>query len=395
MPLLIYDSSESTHLFEFCEYILGGLLQKEENQPVYFLLNDKVEKFLIEKFALEKKKIFTKRNIIIHSIPDEYQNQFNNCNNVLYLSYLEEKFVNNYCIKNHINEVIFLQIDTFQIILGLRKYFNRKNIFISGILLSPYSFYPPNLFFLRLRKYFQIQCLLHNKYIQQIFILNDLKSVDNLNNNHSTKIFSLLVDPIKKREVSFKDYRKDLNIHPNEFVFLILGGIGYRKNIHSILMAFDLLPINLLSSIKLIISGKTHDIEYAKKIKQLVTKKIANHIVFIDHFLSMDELEALVDCADALFTVYIDFYSSSGVVGNASKHFKPLIASNTGVIGRIVKEYSLGITVNPNSVIDISLAIIRLFENNKEFIKNARFDTYNIRNNYLEFAEKLLSKHIV
>jgi glycosyltransferase involved in cell wall biosynthesis len=237
--------------------------------------------------------------------------------------------------------------------------------------------------------------MLLNPDIYQLFILNDLVSVNHLNKNHNTSVFKLLVDPIKKRNIPLKDFRCGLQINKSDIVFLSLGGISHRKNIHTILKALDLLPENVLDRLKLIISGKTHDSEYALGIKKLINKKLIDKVIFLNHFLEIDELESLVCFSDALLTVYVDFYSSSGVVGNASKYHKPLIAANTGVIGRITNEFSLGLTVNPNSANEISDAITQLVYDQISVTANAQFEAYNTRNYYIKFAEQFLTEAYV
>lgn len=395
MALLIYDSTTSTHLYEFCEFLFDLLLKKKPQKKVHFLLNEKVHVFLFNHFGSEFQQLLDQNNIIICVIPIKKQIQFDQCKNVLYLSYLEELYVNDYCIKNKIDEIIFFQIDLYQIIIGLRRFLLRKRIKISGILFSPYTFYPSKFKFLKLRKYLQISCMLLNPDIDQLFILNDSDSVNQLNKNHSTTVFKLLVDPIKKRNIPLRDFRCELQINKNDIVFLSLGGISHRKNIHTILEALDLLPENVLDRLKVIISGETHDSEYALGIKRLINNKLTDKVIFMNHFLEINELESLVCFSDAVLTVYVDFYSSSGVVGNASKYHKPLIAANTGVIGRMTNEFSLGLTVNPNSANEISDAITQLVFDSISVTSNAQFEAYNTRNHYLKFAEQFLAKAYV
>lgn len=391
MSLLIYDSTTSTHLFEFCEYILDYLIENKNHQTIHILINEKVATQLEKIGGKYLPQSLFDNNIFIHSITSKYQLKFNKCKSVFYLSFLEEKFINDFCIKNNINEVLFLQLDIYQLIIGVRNFLLRKRLIISGILLSPFTFYPLKLRLIRARKFLQILCMMLNSNIKQIFILNDHKSVLELNKKFRTTKFTMLVDPLIKRNFVKKDFRKDFDIRNDEVVFLSLGGVSHRKNLHNILQAFNLLSDNLLSKVRLMISGKIHDVEYLHSLQSILTSKISEKIIFLNHYIEIDEFESLIFFSDAIFTVYVNFYSSSGVVGNASKHHKPVIASNTGVIGHIVNEFSLGVTVDPHSVDEIASAIVYFIENIDTIAEKAQFEDYNTRNRFDRFAESLLN----
>jgi hypothetical protein len=102
MALLIYDSTTSTHLYEFCEFLFDLLLKKKPQKKVHFLLNEKVQVFLFNHFGSEFQKLIDQNNVIIHVIPYKKQIHFDRCKNVLYLSYLEELYVNNFFLNKTI-----------------------------------------------------------------------------------------------------------------------------------------------------------------------------------------------------------------------------------------------------------------------------------------------------
>jgi glycosyltransferase involved in cell wall biosynthesis len=80
---------------------------------------------------------------------------------------------------------------------------------------------------------------------------------------------------------------------------------------------------------------------------------------------------------------YINFFSSSGVIGLAARHNKPVLATKFGVVGDLTREYNLGITVdgfNPEEIKQAILTFIKTKnaypEKASVFVKNHSSDNF-------------------
>ena len=78
------------------------------------------------------------------------------------------------------------------------------------------------------------------------------------------------------------------------------------------------------------------------------------NVVVKDEFCSYGFFASLCKVADAILLPYLLDSASSGIIGYASQFNTPVIATSTGLIGELVKEYNLGHllpTVNASSLI--------------------------------------------
>jgi glycosyltransferase involved in cell wall biosynthesis len=105
--------------------------------------------------------------------------------------------------------------------------------------------------------------------------------------------------------------------------------------------------------------------EEAKKIRPEL------QIEFESRFVDDDEMEAYVGQSDVVSVAYINFFSSSGVIGLAARHKKPVLATKFGVVGDLTREYNLGITVDGFNPEEIKLAILNFLKTKNAYPEKA------------------------
>jgi glycosyltransferase involved in cell wall biosynthesis len=389
MRILIYDSFNSTHLYDYCEYILEYLSNLTNTNDVYYILVNKNVYDYVTKNIDIKLIDNEKSNINFNFIPSKIYDKFNKNNNILFRTFYENNYIDTFCHSNSIDYLILLQIDAFQIAIASRFIFKRKHINVSGILMTPFV-QEPNTLLKKIRKFIQIKLLLFNAEVKKIFIFNDQFSVDKLNNITNTKKFIYLPDPIKIRNFIEIDFKNKFQLVNGRIIITVIGGISERKNIHRIIEALKYMPEKYINKYYLLICGKFSSEKYKSLITEIITQEIKENIIIYDSFLSTNEYESLTKISNCILVLYSNFYSSSGIIGLAAKHNKTIIASNVGIVGRIVEQYGLGMTVNPNSYPDILNAILRLFENNYDYSKSNNRNEFVNKSSYLLFAQQLL-----
>jgi glycosyltransferase involved in cell wall biosynthesis len=106
-------------------------------------------------------------------------------------------------------------------------------------------------------------------------------------------------------------------------------------------------------------------------------------VEFESRFVDDDEMEAFVGQSDVVSVAYINFFSSSGVIGLAARHNKPVLATKFGVVGDLTREYNLGITVDGFNPEEINQAILTFLktknaypERASVFLQNHRSDNF-------------------
>lgn len=402
MNILFFDNAKSAHLIDFCDFIIETITlnRSKENSNFYFYLHSKVYSDLIalNKFNFEFLK--NKCNIFIFPIPVEqnkclFHNSFlesilNTFYEIVYLTKIVKSL--------KISKLIFLQIDIYQLSIGFIGFLFPNYLKISGILFTPYTLYPDSSFFLRFKKYFQTKILLLNNNISKIFILNDLNSVNHLKDSFKSSVFEFLPDPIgtindylSNTKIDIINTRLILKNQTHVTKFLILGNISPRKNLENIIQAFDYLSVEELSLIELYICGKFDSLDYFNKIQSIISTRIKKNIFITNVYHDQSYFNNILISIDVVFVAYKNFYASSGILGNAAKNSKLVIGTKNGVIGRVISDYSLGLTVDPNSSMEISSSIKKILVDKDYLISKARFKNYCTDNNFKVFSNKILS----
>ena len=149
--------------------------------------------------------------------------------------------------------------------------------------------------------------------------------------------------------------RKALGISQDAFVFLNYGIGDRRKGLHLVLQA--LLDVPRESHIVLLCAGHGPQQRDVKKGLSLLQQQNKAHV--LDRYVSDDE-EALCFCsADVVLLPYIKHFGSSGVLSRAAAAGKMVIASDEGLIARLVQTHNLGWVVHTNNVASLRKAMLR------------------------------------
>ena len=93
-------------------------------------------------------------------------------------------------------------------------------------------------------------------------------------------------------------------------------------------------------------------------------------MVTLDSFISDSEMESTFSQSDVILRMNLNFYGSSGVVGNAANHNKPCIVSSYGVMADQVNKYHMGKIINPTDINEIRNTLIFYFKNPQSRIIN-------------------------
>ncbi|WP_045168820.1 glycosyltransferase [Caldicellulosiruptor morganii] len=137
--------------------------------------------------------------------------------------------------------------------------------------------------------------------------------------------------------------RKRYNIGDDKFVISLIGRQNKRKGFSFILLHLeDILQIN--RNIVVFISGKIENQIEENTLRNIVGK-YPERIIYIDRFLSEDEIAYSFAVADVILLPYSkEFGFSSGVLVRACATGVPVITTSHGLIGYRVKTNNIGLT---------------------------------------------------
>jgi len=128
---------------------------------------------------------------------------------------------------------------------------------------------------------------------------------------------------------------------------LIAGSLSTRKGISEVIQALVRTPEQIRRSVVLHVVGHPENgqLEHIKKALQQL-EGAGGKLLSDLRFVTDRELDGYIRQADAVLTVYRDFKGSSGILIRAAHFGKPVISSDAGLLGYLVRRNKLGQTVN-------------------------------------------------
>jgi glycosyltransferase involved in cell wall biosynthesis len=335
------------HNLGHIQNILRFLEQNPNDTEYVFLLNPEAKNISSIRTSA--------KNVQITFFTDEEFAPHNSGMSLIKSTQLIWKSVMKYVSEWKADRLILMMVDMFQHTIGS----TRSSCEITGIMFNPYPRVIPAEGTLRskqqtaitkARKLFTSWWMLRNKHLKKVFIFNDKQTVKNMNETLGTKVFTYLPDPVYDYPSrAGLNIREKYGINKSKKILLAFGMIDSKKNVVNLLKGLQGLSTEEASRSCLLVVGKIrpeYEIELTNAVEEAKTLRPELQVIFESRFVDDDEMESFVGQSDVLSLVYVNFYSSSGVIGLAARHNKPIIATKFGVIGDQAKEYQLGIPVD-------------------------------------------------
>jgi glycosyltransferase involved in cell wall biosynthesis len=349
---LIYDRDISGHHLDYLQFLVEYL----KSSPVSVR-----EQFIFVLHEGAKARFQNDESLIqFRFIPLQQLEEFLSHTSVLRRAGAEMNYLTKLIHEYEAKRLIFMHIDAFQYEVG-RSAVRRLGVKLSGLLFLPFRKYYEDGSTLKAklrrewrgwRKGWQIRWMLRNPLLERIFFLNDKQGVKEYNQCFGNR-FEHLPDPIEVGQItatSVEELKTKYGVEENKRVFLIYGHLSSRKNVPNILAALKRIDIKQRQRICVLICGepeKGYESTLYTSINE--AEKKYPEVRFVKHFRFFNPADTneVFKISDVVLVPYINFFSSSNILGLAAKYSKPLIASNLGVMEGLVNQYKLGITVSP------------------------------------------------
>lgn len=322
----------------------------------------------------------TATNVKIIFFTEEEFAPFNSGITIIKYTQIIWKHILRYTTDYQADKVIMMMLDMFQHTIGSSRFPCQ----LSGIMFNPYPRVIAQDTTLRAkqkstitkaRKLFTSWWMCRNVQLKKVFIFNDRETIKNMNETLGTKVFTYLPDPVY-------DYptRKDLiirekyKIAAHKKIFLAFGFIDEKKNVINLLKAMQQLSGEDAANVCLLVVGKIQETHREALMQTFYIAKATKpelQVEFESRFVDDDEMEAYVGQSDVVSVAYINFFSSSGVIGLASRHNKPVLATKFGVVGDLTREYNLGITVDGFNPDEIKQAVLTFLKTKNTYPERA------------------------
>ncbi len=153
--------------------------------------------------------------------------------------------------------------------------------------------------------------------------------------------------------------RQTLKIDPARKVLLLFGMIDRRKGIHQVLEALAQLPTAEQAQLALLLVGQVAEAD-RDAVSASLGKLRRDHAIQIiqnDSYIGDPEIQPLFAVADLVLALYQRHVGMSAILGRAAIATKPVLASNFGLMGHLVRQHRLGMAVDSTQPAQIGQAL--------------------------------------
>lgn len=311
------------------------------------------------------------------------ENILNKGENLLFHSFRICKILRRKAKENRADKIFVISLMGYLPFLPL--FFLFSGVKVSGIIYLIYLFrWRQSTLMLKISDIIKYQILSKCRIFENVFILNSTAAARYLNHKYFTNHFKCLPDPYENH--FFCD---DFPSSSSKKNILHFGSLNDRKGTLELLHSIGLLTPEEGCQYKFVFAGRVNS-EISGEFYQLFeTLKHRYDISLYDKFCSFEEINRMCAEADYIVIPYKSTAQSSGVIGYAAQYKRPLIAPSSGLIGRIIKKYRLGVLIDeitPESIYFALTKKIPFFD-----LKYMKTDLYLIENSLNAFKASIIS----
>jgi glycosyltransferase involved in cell wall biosynthesis len=226
------------------------------------------------------------------------------------------------------------------------------------------------------------------RHIRRLFVLDELSAVYATRYFKTNKIRYLADPSAFDSMATIQDISTSTD---KRHVFLIAGALSKRKGILPVLEALILLSRETQAQIRLKLVGTIGHTDRGDILNAIATARKTTSVAIdhIDEFVSDEAIDRALIESDVVLLLYQKFIGSSGMLIRAALHKRPVLATHFGLIGLIVSDEKLGLTVDPYNPRAIANAIACILSNGHLDFDNESARRFATRHTPTQYAEQL------
>jgi glycosyltransferase involved in cell wall biosynthesis len=408
--ILVIELSYQGHFPHYIRQLAKYWLQNQLPGQLYFLVSPNFVRHHPD--VVELAQSSKEQNLHFEVISEDEQNRLaprKSPYHRAWRSFQEWNLLRKYASKLKISECLLLYFDSFQaaIASGLKLPCSYSGIYFRPTIhYKTFAHYEPN------RKE-QVQEWREKLILPRVFAHPQLKNLfclDPFFVDYST-VFSkenkaiYLPDPVeindKITSQQIDNFKQQLGIKANRKVFLLFGAIGGsdRKGLFPLLEAISTLTPELCRQICLLIVGKiggdeTNSPMY-RRIKE-IAQSFPVQIVIQDDYVADSEVPLYFSSADVVLALYQRHVGMSGIVVQGAAAQKPLLSTNYGLMGEVVRQWQLGLTVDSTMPREIAQSLTRfLTEDSKQVCDREKMKLFAEQNSAEHFTRTIFQSYLL
>jgi glycosyltransferase involved in cell wall biosynthesis len=204
--------------------------------------------------------------------------------------------------------------------------------------------------------------LLGNKYLKRLLTIDE-PLVEYLRDRAPAGKVTFLPEPSDLQTLpDARDARRELGIDSERKVILVYGSLSLRKGVSELLRAIA--NPTCPKVVDVLIAGKVgDDLRGLLSEHWVQAMQEERRIKIVDRFITADEERILFAAVDMVWLGYRKHYTASGVLVQAARAGRPVIACEEGILGWQTRRHRLGTVVCLNDIASILAGIRALAEN--------------------------------
>ena len=243
-----------------------------------------------------------------------------------------------------------------------------------------------------LREKIILSRIMKNPQLQTLFSLDPF-AVGHLNKFNSQAQAVHLADPVEITSTNqnpSSSIKQDLGIEAGRYVFFLFGAITSRKGIYQLLEALKLLPNELCQKLCLLIVGESGITSKLEEIIGDISQTKPVQIIRRYEFIPDEDMQAYFQTVDVILAPYQRHVGMSGILLLAAAAGKPVLSSNYGLMGEMVRRYELGIVVDSTLPEEIASGLSRMLVTPKqELCDRIKQQSFAEQNSAEKFAQTI------
>ncbi|QKD83048.1 glycosyltransferase [Thermoleptolyngbya sichuanensis A183] len=143
------------------------------------------------------------------------------------------------------------------------------------------------------------------------------------------------------------ELRQQLEIEGDRTVFLLFGALTARKGIYPLLESLELLPDEVCQQVCLILLGEANAGDQPRIARSVSLLRQCKPIQILERYEFVEDsvLHQYIEIADVVLALYQKHVGMSGILMQAALHQKPVLSSDYGLMGELVRQYELGLAI--------------------------------------------------
>jgi glycosyltransferase involved in cell wall biosynthesis len=249
-------------------------------------------------------------------------------------------------------QALMMYLDTYELPLAFGM---RSPCPVSGIYFRPtfhystFASYQPSQKerLQQIRERITLRKILQHPQLQTIFCLDPF-AVHTIDPDCYKVTMVHLADPVQPHPLVQSDsatLRAKLGIEQHRQVFLLFGALDHRKGIYQLLDAIQLLAPELCQSLCLLLVGKPNSMEQTQIQHKIAVLRHTHPVQLIEcyDFVPENEVPNYFKLTDIVLATYQRHVGMSGILLLAAAAGKPVLSSNYGLMGELIRRYKLGL----------------------------------------------------